>query len=115
MAISRYKDLGKIKNSDPDYRKQYLKRYQDRSAITHYETQMLEYPTIEEIKSLEFANHIWNMGDRYYKLAQHFYGDSAHWWIIAWFNKKPTEGHINFGDLIYVPLPLERVISYYGV
>ena len=58
---------------------------------------------------------VWSEGDRYYKLAQHFYGDSAHWWIIAWFNKKPTEGHINFGDLIYVPLPLERVISYYGV
>ena len=54
------------------------------------------------------------MGDRYYKLADGYYGDSRYWWIIAWFNKKPTESHIKVGDIIRVPTSLGDILSAMG-
>ena len=38
-------------------------------------------------------------------------GDPTLWWIIAWYNLKPTESHFKIGDLVYIPLPLDRVLS----
>ena len=109
----RYRRTKIIRNDDPSYEE--VLEGRGKNFIRQYALPKFRRLTKAQIRSLEKIPHVWSEGDRYYKLAQHFYGDSAHWWIIAWFNKKPTEGHINFGDLIYVPLPLERVISYYGV
>ena len=54
------------------------------------------------------------MGDRYYKLAASFYGDARYWWIIAWFNKKPTESHIKVGDIIRIPTSLGDILAAMG-
>ena len=54
-------------------------------------------------------------GDRYDTLAQTYYGDSEYWWIIAWFNKKPTEQHIELGETILVPLFLDELLSIIGL
>jgi nucleoid-associated protein YgaU len=48
-------------------------------------------------------------------LAHKHYGDANLWWIIAWYNKKPTEAHVKMGDIITIPLPLDKVIRYLGV
>ena len=58
--------------------------------------------------------HTWRLGDRYYKLAFEYYGDSRYWWIIALFNGRPTESHIKNGDQIRIPLPYEDVMLLYG-
>ena len=54
--------------------------------------------------------YIWGVGDRYFKLAHRFYGDSKLWWVIAWFNKKPTESHVDVGDLILIPTDLDQIL-----
>jgi|7_EtaG_2_1085326.scaffolds.fasta_scaffold04711_3 hypothetical protein len=115
MTISRYKDLDIIVNEDVDYKKANPERYGNKDFLRHFETQDLEYPTFEEINRLSFANHLWAVEDRYYKLAQKYYGNPEYWWVIAWFNKKPTEQHVKIGDLIKVPLPLLDVLSTYGL
>ena len=35
------------------------------------------------------------------------------WWVIAMFNKSPTDAFIKKGDIIYIPQPLDRVISMF--
>ena len=114
MATSRYKNLDILVNDDLDYKKEFESRFGDRDLIRHYETQEMDYPTFEETKLLTFSNHIWKFGDRYYKLAHQHYGDSRYWWIIAWFNKKPTDQHVKVGDLVKIPLPLNDVLKIYG-
>lgn len=85
------------------------------SFVEQYKTPSLTYPTAEQITKLNLIGHTWTLGDRYYKLAYKHYGDSKLWWILAWFNKKPTDAHINIGDIIYVPLPLEKILQYLDV
>ena len=51
------------------------------------------------------------MGDRYFKLAYEYYGDSKLWWVIAWYNQKPSEADVKNGDTIFIPLPLDKVLS----
>ena len=115
MSISRYKNLNIVANDDADYRKKFSKRYDERRSLEHYETQELDYPTFSEIRELNTANHLWALGDRYYKLADTHYGSSKYWWVIAWFNKKPTEQHVELGDIIKIPLPLRDALEAYGL
>jgi hypothetical protein len=75
----------------------------------------LKHPTEEEIERLNLYAHRWSLGDKFFKLAHKHYGDSTMWWVIAWFNKTPTEAHVEQGDLIYIPSPLDQITSYYGI
>ena len=72
----------------------------------------MPYPTVEQAGNLTFINHVWKQGDRYFKLASEYYGDPTLWWVIAWFNKKPTESHVKLGDIIQIPMPLETVLFH---
>jgi len=67
--------------------------------IRQYFTAEFKYPTIEEMSGLELISHTWKLGDKYYKLASKYYNDPKLWWIIAFFNKLPTEGHVKFGKI----------------
>jgi len=109
----RYATRRVFLNKDQSYR-EFLK---DRGlkAFRQYDSPDMEYPTVQQMGDITTVKHIWKMGDKYYKLAHTYYGDSTLWWVIAWFNKKPTEGLVKYGDMIRVPLPLEKIISYYGV
>lgn len=84
-------------------------------SITQYVTRELEYPTPKQMRDLTTIDHIWKVGDKYWKLAQTHYGDPEMWWIIAWFNQKPTEVQCKNGDLIMIPFPLERLYRYFGL
>ena len=79
--------------------------------IRQFRTGKLRHPSIEEIATLERVSHVWKVGDRFYKLAHQYYGDSRLWWVIAWFNLRPTEGHCRTGDVLRIPLPLDRVLN----
>jgi|TARA_B100000029_G_C17459633_1_gene918018 nucleoid-associated protein YgaU len=83
--------------------------------VDHYMTPVLYQPTLEDYGSLQIVSHIWATGDRYHKLAHRYYKDSRLWWVIAWFNKKPTEAHVKNGDVIQVPFPLERALTIFRV
>ena len=56
-------------------------------------------------------NHVWSVGDRYYKLAIDNYGDASYWWVIAMFNQRPTEANWTVGEVVQIPLPLERFLT----
>jgi len=108
----RYLRRKKLRNSLGRYKKTLLKN-RNLKEIIMFETPELRHPTTEEIATLTLEPVRWSLGDRFFKLAHAFYGDPELWWVIAWFNKTPTDGHVGLGDMIYVPLPLEKVISYY--
>lgn len=63
-----------------------------------------------ERSQLKVIKHIVESGDRFYKLAFKHYGDTRMWWLLAWYNKKPTDFHLRPGDMINIPLPLKEVL-----
>ena len=54
--------------------------------------------------SYSFIEHIWSHGDKLYKLAQRYYGDKDMFWMIALYNKKPTDSHYKYGDIVEIPI-----------
>ena len=84
----------------------------DVNHIRHYATAELAYPTEKQMRELAVERHVWGVGDKYFKLAYEHYGDSQLWWIIAWFNKKPTEVHISAGEVILIPKPLSTINKF---
>jgi nucleoid-associated protein YgaU len=80
-----------------------------------YRTPILRHPTKREIPELQIVGHTWKIGDRYFKLAHKYYGDSKLWWVIAWYNRAPTESHLEIGDRISIPLPLDRILAFLRV
>lgn len=110
---SRY-DNRFVAINDSKLYKEYLRNRGLRYA-RQYTSPNLKFPTVEEIKNLETIGHIWAVGDRFYKLAFEHYGDSEYWWIIAWYNQKPTESHVELGETIYVPLPLDKILDYLDI
>lgn len=113
MTVSRYDNARRVYNSRELYRKQLDAR--NVKFIRHYASPDLKYPTTGEISQLDIRNHVWKHGDRFWKLAESYYGDPSLWWVIAWFNKKPTENHFAAGDTVMVPFPLDTVLGFMGV
>lgn len=70
--------------------------------------------TEEMINESSYVVRLWKTGDRFYKLASEFYGDPTLWWIIAAFNKKPTEGHVSLGDQILIPNNIEQIYDSFA-
>ena len=113
-SVSRYMGRRKVSNAHEMYREHLEIR--GRTHIRHFTTPMLRYPTdLEKQNNITAVGHIWKTGDRYYKLANTQYGDPRYWWVIAWYNKKPTEAHVNLGDSIYIPTPLHSVLELFGL
>lgn len=110
--IKRYGSSRILKND----LEQYSKMFRDRNVkfIEHYSTPRFNYLTLAEYNNIKVVKHVWKEGDRYYKLSETYYGDPKDWWIIAKFNLKPTESHIQVGDIISIPTPLNLVIEYMG-
>ena len=110
MTSRRYSKRSIIRNSLSSYGEQFSNRR--KGFIDQFSTPVMAQPSTRQIQSLQRIRHIWSMGDRYYKLAHTYYGQPDAWWVIAQYNKKPTESHIEYGDIIYIPLPLDLAISY---
>jgi hypothetical protein len=111
--MSRYNGRAIFKTSNSlywdDLKKRGLKYFR------FYETPRFEEPSPFDLAEIEDIGHLWSLGDRYFKLAHQYYGDSELWWIIAWYNQKPTEAHVKIGEVINVPTPLWKVRRAYGV
>lgn len=113
MSTSRNDRRQIANNSHYHYSKILEKR--NKKFIKQYLTKQLKYPTTEQIQQLFLKKHFWKMGDRYWKLASTHYGNPELWWLIAWFNKKPTEAHLRTGDMIYIPHPIDKVFGFFGI
>jgi len=101
-------DRRTVRNSDELYEEAFRQR--GVKHIDHYPTPVMRELTVEVTSRVEQISHVWSVGDRYYKLAHKHYGDSKMWWVIARFNNKPTESHLNLGDVVVVPVPLTAAL-----
>jgi len=109
----RYANREVLINDNEAYRE--LLKERGLKYFRQFGTADLTYPTLGQLMHIQIIPHLWKAGDKYYKLAHAYYGDSRLWWVIAWFNKKPTEAHVKSGDVVNIPTPLETILSYYGV
>ena len=94
---------------------EYSETFRERGIkfIVQYDSPHLSYPSPEEISKMNLISHVWTRGDRFYKLAHKYYGESRYWWVIAWFNQTPTESHVALGDVLNIPQPLDYVLRKY--
>ena len=106
--MARYNKDRKIINSSDYY--SFLRKKRGARVLRHYETPRMHHPTVSQRASLVCDNYIWKYGDRFYQLANTYYNDPRYWWVIAWYNGRPTEAHISTGDVIVVPLNLEAAL-----
>jgi len=107
--MPRYKGVRKFANSMEFYEFLRFPRNNSR-AIVQYETIKMRNPTIRDRSAVPTAGHIWKYGDRYYNLASQYYGVPDYWWVIAWWNGRPTEANVKAGDKISIPLNLEETL-----
>jgi hypothetical protein len=114
MAISRYNNLNEFVNATEGYRKSFKKRFGEQ-GIRQLPINNLKYPTQAEYDTIDTVSLTWKVGDRFYKLASSYYNNPEYWWVIAWFNKKPTEQHVKLGETILVPLFLDEVLTVIGL
>ena len=99
-------------NNNPAY-KRYLKS-RGKKFIRQFDTPQFRHPSVEDLQNFKRVQHIWGVGDRFFKLANEFYNDPEKWWVIALYNQRPTEFHVRPGQIIYIPLPLDSVLYYMG-
>ena len=112
--MSRYNRY-KILNNNSKYYRFLRKERNDVENIRHYETPILYHPSTLDRATLNTTTHIWSVGDRYYTLADQYYGDPTLWWIIAWYNGRPAEVDCFPGDLLSIPLEAEAVLGLLGI
>lgn len=112
MTINRFNNRRTFINSSQNFDDQF--RVRSLNSIKHFSTIKINYPTSEEMTKLEIITENWKLGDRLYKYAYKHYGDPSLWWVIAWFNKKPTENDYQLGEEVLIPFPLEKLLKYFG-
>lgn len=82
--------------------------------IKHLSTPKLRHPLLGDRVQIKTSTHIWKYGDRFYNLAHQYYGDTRYWWVIAWWNGIPTEAEANTGDVLEIPLDLQKALVALG-
>tara|TARA_Y100000385_G_C12872263_1_gene542064 strand:- start:405 stop:743 length:339 start_codon:yes stop_codon:yes gene_type:complete len=107
--MSRYDDKKPLINNSEKYDKIFEER--GVKFIKHYSTPELTHAQRSEIATLNHSYHVWKLGDKLYKLSAKYYNSEKLWWIIAWYNKSPTESYIKPGQVLKIPQPLESVAS----
>ena len=108
--MSRYTNVTRTNNDSDFYSPLTQKR--GLKSIQQMHTVVIKNPAIVERIALSTDTYIWSYVDRFHKLAFDYYGDPNLWWVIAWYNKKPTEAHVKLGDTIKIPHPLHKVLGY---
>lgn len=108
---TRYNNKRIIVNDDDIYKE--FREARNTKQIRQYETPDIPYLSIGHRLSLDRLQHIWSHGDKYWKLSSQYYNTPSYWWLIAWFNQKPTEAHVKIGDVIIIPKPLSKILKYY--
>jgi hypothetical protein len=114
MSLSRFKEREIIRNNDDDYKIIFQSRI-PYNGLRQYSYEELKYPTDAELAVIQKTQKVWGYGSRLYKLSNEFYGDPSYWWVIAWFNKIPSEFSLRAGDTIFVPTPLSYVLTTFGL
>ncbi len=107
----RYDNRRKINNQEEVYDD--LRGSRGVKKLRHYATPRIPHLTKQKRLKLNRVRHIWTSGDKYWNLAFTHYGDPSLWWVIAWYNQRPTEAHIEMGEVIIIPKPIEKILRFY--
>ena len=84
----------------------YYNRYKD--FTQNGEIKTVPYITLADKPSDKYV--VYKLGKtRMDKLSQQYYGNSEYWWVIGLFNGKPTDAHMEMGDIIKIPFPILSV------
>lgn len=108
----RYNGKFTLINSNYLYNKKFIDK--GINFIEYHQVPDMKYPSANQISNLEISKHVWRSGDRLYKLSHKFYGDSQFWWVIAFYNQRPTESYYANGTEVLIPQPLDRILGYLG-
>jgi nucleoid-associated protein YgaU len=109
--MSRYNSRTKGLNDAEMYKE--VKEDRGVQEIVQFITPVFSFPLEEDLKRIQTVDYTWNQGDQFWRLASKYYGDSKMWWVIAQFNRKPTEGHLSPGDVIKIPIELSVVLGVF--
>ena len=109
---TRYRNRQIVRNANELYETFLEER--DLKFIRHYRTPVIAHPTGKQRRRLRHKRVTWKQGSRFWKLAAKHYGSSSYWWVIAWYNQKPTEASLELGDVLLIPTPLEKVLEMAG-
>ena len=115
MAITRYNQRRIFQNSNRQYKLSPIFKKRGLKNTTQFTTAELTYPSPEELEGIQEESRVWGVGTKYFNLAKEFYGDEQYWWIIAWYNLRPLETDFKPGDVVYIPLPLEEILSAFEI
>lgn len=112
MSFSRYNNRQIIRNRNKAFQEQFEKR--DIEQVNHFTIPTIKNLNEDQLRNISIIQHVWKVGDRYSKLAHRYYGDIRGWWIIAYFNQKPTEADVRVGDVILIPASPDEVLKIFG-
>ncbi len=107
--IDRYLNRRIILNDSSLYDEYFEER--SKKYVRQYNSATFTYPTEDQLKKIEYIEHVWSSGDRLYKLSNKYLGDKHNWWIILKFNKIGSEVLIKKGDVIKIPTRVEDVLG----
>ena len=109
--MSRYINRKVVFNASDAYQDSDIFENRGIKKLNQYATPKFQSFTKEEYDSVSYDTHTWKNGDRYWKLANAYYGDPTLWWVIAKWNFKPTESHVNEGEEIRIPINLQEALE----
>jgi hypothetical protein len=109
---SRYANRKIFINASKEYKDEFFKD-RDLEEMVQYDSPRIGFPDLQAIQGLTSTPIRWDVKSRLFNLASEHYGDPSMWWVIAWYNQKPTEAHFNVGDVVYIPTPLSSVLQYF--
>ena len=82
--------------------KLYKQMLKDRGvlSIQQFRTKYFNKVDLSKYKT---QTYIWKKDDKLIKLSNLYYGSQKYWWIIGYYNQKPTDSHFTIGDTILIP------------
>jgi nucleoid-associated protein YgaU len=107
--MSRYLNSRKAQNTNELYKETMDSK--GLKKIIQFRTPVFKKVPEELFDQVETSLYIWKYGDSYWALASKYYGDPTLWWVIAGFNKKPSETILKIGDEIKIPLNLSQALQ----
>ena len=101
--MARYNTTKPEALSKFDDRYDYLFENRDMKIIYMAAMNEMNAMTDADRSAIDTKRYTWRTSDRYWQVAKRFYGDTRLWFVIAYYNKAPTEFHLSNGQDILIP------------
>ena len=113
--MARYDTTNPIALSELDEKYDYLFENRSNKIINMTAMKQINAMTDAERSAVDTRRYTWRTSDRYWKIAERFYGDPRLWFIVAYFNKAPTEFHVSAGQSILIPTSPRFILEKLGI